>query len=113
MAQDDNEKKMSIVTWGSLTSAITLALSVGGVLISLTFWVYRELNYQREMVTQFRVEVAQQYVSAQALREVEQRSAANKAELSEAIKDMSARFDKSFDRLDKHMSDLFHAKGGG
>ncbi len=75
----------------------------GSVLVACLLWIYRELNSLRAEIANFRVEVAQQYVSVRALREVEQR-------LENSLEKLGVRFDQAIDRAEKALVIAVQAK---
>lgn len=62
----------------------------GSVIVACLLWIYRELNSLRAEIANFRVEVALEYVSAKALKEVEIR-------LENALDRLGIKFDKAVD----------------
>lgn len=61
------------VTWGTISIVISSILVASGVVVSALMWVYRELNALRGDLSQFRIQVAQEYVSVAALKHFEER----------------------------------------
>lgn len=61
------------VTWGTISLVISAIMVASGVIVSALLWVYRELNALRADLSQFRIQVAQEYVSVAALKHFEER----------------------------------------
>lgn len=98
-----DDRKQQLVSWGALASAVVMALTVGGVIVSMTLWVYAQLSTQRDELLRFRTEVAQTYVTMQGLKQLEERANQTRSELSSAIRDIRDRLDRSFDKLEKRL----------
>lgn len=61
------------VTWSTIATAISYIGSAVLVSAAVLLWIYRELNNLRAEISEFRIEVAREYVTAVSLRHLEER----------------------------------------
>lgn len=85
--KDAPSTRASIVTWGSLIAAGTLALTIVGGAIVILNWQYNESNNIRKEVTQIQIDMAKNLIT--------------KLEFKESMRELSEKFDRSFEKLEK------------
>ncbi len=85
-------------TWYELALVLGAIVSAGGIVAAVTAWLWSQLGKQQRDLSEFKVEVAHQYVTTDALLQVETR-------LVDAINRMADRFDRVMDALLRRTGD--------
>jgi hypothetical protein len=88
----------STPTWYELALVLGAIVGAGGIVAAVTAWLWRQLGDQRRDLADFKVDVARQYVTSEALLQVETR-------LLDAINRMADRFDRVMDALLRRAGD--------
>lgn len=88
MSENGNGQAVT-VTWASLLTALTMALTIIGGAVGILNWLYAENNRLRAEITAVRIEVASTQVS--------------KNEFKEALKDLASQIDGRLARIEKHL----------
>lgn len=84
------EQKSVVVTWASLITATTMALTIIGGSIGILNWLYSENNRLRGEITAVRIEIAANQVS--------------KNEFKESLKDLAAQIDARLARIENKLN---------
>jgi ribosome-associated translation inhibitor RaiA len=100
-----NDERQASVTWGALLTGALGLLTFSAALLSVFIWIYVELSKQSKELSDFRVEVAQSYVTVQALHTVETRSKEDKEALQHALDKLGDRFDRSLEKMERAVVD--------
>lgn len=79
-----------VITWASLITAMTMALTIIGGSLGILNWLYSENNRLRGEITAVRIEVASNQVS--------------KHEFKESLKDLAAQIDARLARIENKLS---------
>lgn len=79
-------------TWQELYYLFGMIVAAGGSVAGVTAWLWGQLGKARNDLADFKVDVARQYVTTEALLQVETR-------LVDAINRMADRFDRVMDAL--------------
>lgn len=61
------------ITWSAITTSISYIGSAVFIASAILLWIYRELNKLRSEITDFRIEVAREYVTLVSMRHLEER----------------------------------------
>ena len=85
-------------TWYELSIVYGAIVGAGGIVAAVTAWLWGQLGRLRGDLSDFKVEVARQYVTTEALLQVEMR-------LVDAINRMGDRFDRVMDALLRRMGE--------
>lgn len=85
--KDNLSGRATIVTWGSLIAAGTLALAIVGGTVGILNWLYSESNALRKEVTQVQIDIAKNQVT--------------KSEFKQSMQELTDKFDRSFEKLEK------------
>ena len=79
-----------VITWASLITATTMALTIIGGSIGILNWLYSENNRLRSEITSVRIEIAANQVS--------------KSDFKESLKDLSMQIDARLARIENKLS---------
>ncbi len=88
----DDSRRAVVMTWGSFTAAIALSLTLIGGAVGILNWLYSENNRLRGELIAVRVEMFQQ-----------QSNKVSKEDFQASVKELSERFERGFDRLERRL----------
>jgi len=91
-------------TWYELALVCGGIVGAGAIVAGFTAWLWGQLGRQQRDLSEFKVDVARQYVTTDALVQVETR-------LIDAINRMADRFDRVMDALLRRTGDDTQARG--
>lgn len=84
------EQRKEVVTWASLITALTMAITIIGGAVAILNWLYSENNRLRGEITAVRIEIAANQVS--------------KNEFKESLKELAVQIDARLARIENKLS---------
>jgi len=89
-------------TLPELISILGLIVAVAGIVITMVYNLWRKVIANSEHLAEFKLKVAQDYVSATRLADMEQKMLLSEERLHSALGNLSSRIDRLLERMERN-----------